>query len=64
MIVYCDINSLISNPRRHKKDEKDGTAQQEAAAIFRLLNYHRFGRITMQRSNVALREFEASNNPI
>jgi hypothetical protein len=60
MIVYSDTDSLISNPRRHQNDAK---AQREAAAISRLLHYHRSGKITMQRSNVALRKLEETGNP-
>jgi len=60
MIVYSDTDSLISNPRRHQNDAK---AQREAAATSRLLHYHRSGKITMQRSNVALRELEETGNP-
>jgi hypothetical protein len=60
MIVYCDTDSLFSNPKRHKEDAK---AQREAAAISRLLDYHGSGKLTMQRSNVALREVEKTKNP-
>jgi len=59
--IYCDTDSLFSNPKRHKEDAK---AQREAAAISRLLDYHRSGKLTMQRSNVALRELEETGNPI
>src|SRR5438552_3385711 len=61
VIIYCDTDSLFSNPKRHKEDAK---AQREAAAISRLLDYHRSGKLTMQRSNVALRELEETWNPI
>jgi predicted nucleic acid-binding protein len=61
MIIYCDTNSLFSNPKRHKENAK---AQREAAAIRRLLDYHRSGKHTMQRCNVALRELEETGNPI
>jgi predicted nucleic acid-binding protein len=59
MIIYCDTDSFFSNPKRHKEDAK---AQQEAAAISRLLDYHRSGRLTMQRSNIALRELEETRD--
>jgi len=59
--IYCDTDSLFSNPKRHKEDAK---AQREAAAISRLLDYHPSGKLTMQRSNVALRELEETGNPI
>jgi len=61
VIIYCDTDSLFSNSKRHKEDAK---AQREAAAISRLLDYHRSGKLTMQRSNVALRELEETANPI
>ena len=60
MIIYCDTDSLFSNPKRHKEDAK---AQREAVAILRLLDYHRCGKLTMQRSNIALRELEKTRNP-
>ena len=61
IFVYCDTSSLFSNPKRHKENAK---AQQEAVAISRLLDYHRSGKITMQHSNIALRELEETTNPI
>ncbi len=60
MIVYCDTDSLLSNPQWHD----NAKAQQEAAAIFHLLDYHRSGKLTMQRSNVGLRELEKTRNPV
>ena len=40
MRVYCDTDSLLSNPQRHTGDAK---SQQEAAAIQKLLEHHQSG---------------------
>jgi len=58
--VYCDTSSLFSNANRHRQP----ASQNEASAINSLLQYHRRRKMTLSRSNIALRELERTRDPI
>jgi hypothetical protein len=59
MKVYCDTDSLLSNPQRRTGDAK---SKQEAAAIQKLLEHHQAGKITLLRSNVLRGEVERTQD--
>jgi uncharacterized small protein (DUF1192 family) len=56
--IYCDTSSLFSNANRHQ----NAKAQQEATAIFSLLELHRQGKIRLLRSNIIRQEVERTRN--